>query len=123
MDHRASPRLSSRAVGADFSPVMAALQQPGAPVAGPSGLKWAIDPKDDSGRTGGLCMDCRRRGRGPGRAAVQSLPVHLRRSRGCTTASLSRSPDTEAVRVLYVSPGFIETGGLEEDEIVARRVQ
>lgn len=84
-------------------------------------VMWAVDPDDRSGWIGGLTIDSAWQGRGLGRAAVENLLLCLRRDRGCSTAALSYSPDNQAARALYASLGFVETGEMEDDEIVARR--
>jgi diamine N-acetyltransferase len=84
-------------------------------------VMWAVDPEDRSGWIGGLTIDSAWQGRGLGRAAVEHLLLYLRRDRGCSTAALSYSPDNQAARALYASLGFVETGEMEDDEVIARR--
>lgn len=84
-------------------------------------VMWAIDPSDNSGWLGGLIIDGPLRGCGFGRAAIEAVLCRLRERHGCTSAALSYSPANSPARALYASLGFVETGELEEDELVARR--
>jgi diamine N-acetyltransferase len=81
---------------------------------------WAVDPADLSGWIGGLVIDRRRQRRGLGRATVLALAERLRAQHGCRSCALSYSPDNTAARAFYASLGFVETGEMEDDEVVAR---
>jgi RimJ/RimL family protein N-acetyltransferase len=67
-----------------------------------------------------------RRGRGGRRpAAPGHRPRPDQRAGGaaepdCPNVALSYVPENKAARALYASLGFVETGELEDDEIVAR---
>jgi len=39
---------------------------------------------------------------------------------GCRQVALSYRPDNTVARGLYASAGFVETGEMEDDEVVAR---
>ena len=82
-------------------------------------VMWAVDEDDGSTWLGGLVIDASRQGRGIGRATVE---VFLDRftENGRTNVALSYSPENEVARRLYLSLGFVETGEMEGDEIVAR---
>jgi diamine N-acetyltransferase len=80
---------------------------------------WAVDPQDGSGWIGGLTVDKRLQRRGYARAALQALTAWLRDERGCPSCALSYTADNTVARHLYASLGFVETGELEDDEIVA----
>lgn len=85
-------------------------------------VMWAVDPVDDSTWLGGLVVDAGFQGRGIGRAAVLEC-LELFEKGGVVNAALSFSPDNEVARRLYADLGFVETGEMEGDEIVARFVR
>jgi len=82
-------------------------------------VMWAVDEEDGSTWLGGLVVDAAHQGRGIGRATVK---VFLGRFtvEGATNVALSYSPENEVARNLYLTSGFVETGEMEGDEIVAR---
>jgi diamine N-acetyltransferase len=80
---------------------------------------WGVD--DDRSRwIGGVVVDAARQRTGIGRALVVALRDRLAAEPGCPNVALSYSPDNTAARALYASLGFVETGEMEDDEIVAR---
>jgi diamine N-acetyltransferase len=81
---------------------------------------WAVDPADRSGWLGGITIAVDRQGQGLGRAAVVAALEHLR-AQGCASAALSYAPDNERAKHVYAALGFVETGEMEDDELVARR--
>jgi diamine N-acetyltransferase len=83
-------------------------------------VMWAVDPGDQSGWIGGLVIDQARQRRGYGRATVEALTRRLLETGGCSSCALSYSPSNAAARALYASMGFVETGEIEDDELVAR---
>jgi diamine N-acetyltransferase len=83
-------------------------------------VMWAVDPGDQSGWIGGLVIDQARQRRGYGRATVEALTRRLLETGGCSSCALSYSPGNAAARALYASMGFVETGEMEDDELVAR---
>jgi len=83
-------------------------------------VMWAVDPADRSGWIGGLTVDEKQQRRGYGRAIVETLVHRLRDTQGCTSCALSYTADNAVARRLYAALGFVETGEMEDDEIVAR---
>ena len=82
-------------------------------------VMWAIDEDDGSTWLGGLIIDAAHQGRGIGRATVAAFLDRFT-AEGRTHVALSYSPENETARGLYQSMGFVETGEIEDDEIVAR---
>ena len=83
-------------------------------------LMWGIDDEDDSCWLGGILVDARHQGRGLGRAAVLAA-VHLLAAEGASGGfALSYQPENTRARTLYTSLGFVETGEVSDDEVVAR---
>jgi diamine N-acetyltransferase len=80
---------------------------------------WATDDDEGSVWMGGLVIDQTTQGRGIGRAAVKAFIDRFT----CDAEghiALSYDPENGAARSLYASLGFVETGEMEGDEIVAR---
>jgi diamine N-acetyltransferase len=84
-------------------------------------LMWAHDP-DDLGSywLGGVLIDRRHQGRGYGRDALRAAIEYLAAMPGCRNVSLSYVPGNTVAAGLYASLGFVETGEMEQDEVVAR---
>ena len=82
-------------------------------------VMWAIDEDDGSTWLGGLIIDAAHQGRGVGRETVAAF-LNRFTVDGRTHVALSYSPENETARGLYQSMGFVETGEMEDDEIVAR---
>ena len=83
-------------------------------------VMWARDPDDLSYWIGGFVIDRRHQGLGYGRAALDAMVTYLRTMPGCRQVALSYRPDNTVARGLYASAGFVETGEMEDDEVVAR---
>ena len=84
-------------------------------------VMWAIDPGDHSGWIGGPAIDGRRQRRGfVMRAQSRPLPAACWRPGGCGSCALSYPPGNAAARDLYRALGFVETGEIADDELVAR---
>jgi diamine N-acetyltransferase len=80
---------------------------------------WAVDEEDGSTWLGGVVIDSAGQNQGVGRAAVLSFIDKF--SSGTTmNFALSYAPDNTVARHLYSDLGFVETGEMAEDEIVAR---
>jgi diamine N-acetyltransferase len=82
-------------------------------------VMWAFDDTDGSTWLGGLVIDAAQQGRGIGGAVVEAFLDRFTEE-GKTNVALSFSPQNEAARRLYHAAGFVETGEVEGDEIVAR---
>ena len=84
-------------------------------------LMWGIDDEDGSCWLGGVLVDEAHQGRGVGRAAVVEALRTLRPTADDAGFALSYLPDNAVARALYTSLGFVETGEVDGDEVVARR--
>jgi diamine N-acetyltransferase len=82
-------------------------------------LMWAVDPDDGRCWLGGLLIDARHQRRGHGRRAVEAALGMLAGEHGHRSFALSYHPDNPA-KALYRAFGFVETGEVEGDEMVAR---
>ena len=80
---------------------------------------WAIDESDNSFWIGGFLIHADHQRRGYGRGAVEQL-IDMAAERGCPEVALSYHPSNPA-RKLYAGLGFVETGEMEDDEVVGRR--
>ncbi|HYN65811.1 MAG TPA: GNAT family N-acetyltransferase [Ornithinibacter sp.] len=83
-------------------------------------LMWGVDEADGSCWLGGILVDLAHQGRGVGRAAVVEAMRMLREQAGSAGFALSYQPENTAARGLYASLGFLETGEVDDDEVVAR---
>lgn len=83
-------------------------------------LMWGIDDADGSCWLGGVLVDAAHQGRGVGRAAVREAIRVLRAQTGATAFALSYDPDNTVAKGLYASLGFVETGEVDDGEVVAR---
>jgi diamine N-acetyltransferase len=82
-------------------------------------LMWAVDKEDASTWLGGVVIATAAQNQGVGRAAVLSF-IERFSSSSRVNLALSYVPDNIVARHLYSDLGFIETGELAKDEIVAR---
>ena len=82
-------------------------------------LMWGIDD-DKSCWLGGILIDQNRQNKGYGRKAVNAAISYLKEEISATEFALSYQAENVVARHLYQSIGFIETGEMEDDEIVAR---
>lgn len=82
-------------------------------------MMWAIDEEDGSTWLGGVVIDSAAQSQGVGRAAVLSF-IDRFSSDGRSNLALSYAPDNAIAKHLYSGLGFVETGEMAEDEIVAR---
>ncbi|WP_200209032.1 GNAT family N-acetyltransferase [Micromonospora coerulea] len=81
-------------------------------------VMWGVD--DDRSRwIGGMLIDAAEQDRGVGRAAVRTLADWLGAQDGGHPVRLSYHPDNTAAARLYTSLGFVPTGAMEDDEVVA----
>lgn len=81
-------------------------------------IMWGVDV-DGSRWIGGMMVDAAEQDRGVGRAAVRTLADWLASQDGGSVVRLSYHPDNTAAAALYTSIGFVPTGAMEDDEIVA----
>jgi len=80
---------------------------------------WGVD--DDGSRwIGGVVIDEQHQGKGIGRALMLALREQLASEPGCVNVALSYDPDNTVARALYRSLGFVETGEVDDTELVAR---
>lgn len=84
-------------------------------------VMWAIDPADGSHWIGGLVIDAGSQRKGIGRATILVLIERFRADPNYRETRLSYMPDNGAAQ-LYRELGFVETGEMDEDEVVARLV-
>ena len=82
-------------------------------------MMWGIDD-DKSCWLGGIFVDQAQQRKGYGRKAVQVAIATLAKQTGASEFALSYLPTNTAAKHLYSSMGFVETGELEDDELVAR---
>jgi diamine N-acetyltransferase len=81
-------------------------------------IMWGLDD-DGSHWLGGLMIDASAQGKGLGRAVVRTITAWLVAQEGCRVIRLSYHAENTAARHLYESAGFMPTGAVEDDEIVA----
>ncbi|SCL51173.1 diamine N-acetyltransferase [Micromonospora citrea] len=81
-------------------------------------VMWGVD--DDGSRwIGGMVIDAPQQDRGVGRAVVRTLAGWLADQDGGHPVRLSYHPDNASAARLYASLGFVPTGVMEDDEVVA----
>ena len=84
-------------------------------------LMWGVDDADGSCWLGGMLVDQGHRAAGSG-ARPSSRPLRTLAERaGGAGFALSYQPENTVARALYASLGFVETGEVDGDEVVARR--
>ena len=83
-------------------------------------LMWGFDPEEDAAWLGGIVIDRRHQGRGLGRAATREAMRMLHDTQGHTSFALSYQPENVSAKRTYASLGFVETGEVEDGEVVAR---
>ena len=82
-------------------------------------VMWAVDDEDGSVWLGGLVVHGPAQGCGIGAATVRAFIERFTRDESVDVA-LSYAPDNIIARNLYAGMGFVETGEIEGDEVVAR---
>lgn len=82
-------------------------------------MMWGIDD-DESCWLGGILIDKLEQRKGYGRKAVEAAITSLKAQTNTSDFALSYQAENSVARHLYKSMGFVETGEMEEDEIVAR---
>ena len=83
-------------------------------------MMWGIDD-DKSCWLGGILIDRAQQRQGYGKDAVRGAVFMLGKKTGSTSFALSYSPTNTVAKQLYQKLGFVETGELEDDEVVARK--
>ena len=83
-------------------------------------MMWAIDD-DGSVWLGGIFIDARHQRRGYGRRCVEVLIGQLAEQAGAAGFALSYQRENSVAARLYAQLGFVETGEMADDEVVARR--
>lgn len=83
-------------------------------------IMWAVDD-DDSVWLGGIFIDARHQRHGYGRRCVEVLMDQLAERAGAAGFALSYQRENSVAAGLYAQLGFVETGEMAEDEVVARR--
>ncbi|HWS37006.1 MAG TPA: GNAT family N-acetyltransferase [Actinoplanes sp.] len=82
-------------------------------------VMWGLD--DDGSRwIGGVVVDVKHQRQGVGREVVRQLRERLIAEPGTPNVALSYQPANTAARDLYLSMGFVETGEVDDDEVIAR---
>ena len=84
-------------------------------------MTWGIDD-DKSCWLGGVFIDQAQQRRGYGRDAVVEAVAMLGEKTGSEVFAVSYLPSNTVARRLYQQLGFVETGELEDDEVVARKL-
>ena len=82
-------------------------------------MMWGIDD-DESCWLGGILIDKQQQRKGYGREAVRAAIRHLQAETGASEFALSYQAENSVARNLYKSMDFVETGEMEDDEIIAR---
>jgi diamine N-acetyltransferase len=67
-----------------------------------------------------LMVDTFYQGKGYGRAGLEQMVAHLRELTNCKSIAISYMPENEPARQLYASMGFVETGEMDGDEVIAQ---
>ena len=81
-------------------------------------MMWGVE--EESCWLGGILIDQQHQGRGYGRRAVQAAMEVLEPQTGVSDFALSYQLTNVVAKHLYTSMGFVETGEMEDDEVVAR---
>ncbi|GIL35835.1 N-acetyltransferase [Phycicoccus sp. DTK01] len=84
-------------------------------------LMRGVDDEDGSLWLGGILVDAAHQGRGLGRAMVVTALETWTDEAGAAGFALSYEPANTRAAALYRSLGFVETGEVDDDEVVARR--
>ncbi len=81
-------------------------------------MMWGLE--EGSCWLGGIFIGREYQRRGYGRRAVQEAIRVLSEQTGVSEFALSYQPTNTVARGLYTAMGFVETGEIEDDEVVAR---
>lgn len=69
-----------------------------------------------------LMVAADQQGKGYGKAAMQQMLELLKAIPNCNRIGISYAPENETARQLYAKLGFVETGELDGDEVVAHLI-
>lgn len=83
-------------------------------------VMWAYDDDEGAHWIGGLVVAAPHQGAGIGRRAVDKLIHRLGADHGALRFALMYHPENRVAAGLYRSMGFVETGEVVDDEVVAR---
>ncbi|MFF2188886.1 GNAT family N-acetyltransferase [Streptomyces sp. NPDC058155] len=81
-------------------------------------IMWGRD-EDGSHWIGGMLIDGAEQGKGLGRALLRTMTGWLAAQEGCWTIRLAYHPDNVVAGRLYESLGFLPTGAVDGDEVIA----
>ncbi|MFI7366299.1 GNAT family N-acetyltransferase [Streptomyces sp. NPDC050149] len=81
-------------------------------------VMWGLD-EDGSHWIGGMLIDGAEQGKGLGRAVLLTMSGWLAAQEGCWTIRLAYQPANTVAERLYTSLGFVPTGALDGDEVIA----
>ena len=81
---------------------------------------YALDPDEGSPWIYRFMIASAHQGKGYGRAALRQLIEFIQETESAGQISLSYKQDNDPARKLYASAGFVETGEIIEEEVVAR---
>ncbi|WP_033320973.1 GNAT family N-acetyltransferase [Streptomyces yerevanensis] len=81
-------------------------------------VMWGLD-EDGSHWIGGMLIDGAEQGKGLGRALLLTMTGWLAAQEGCWTIRLAYQPDNAVAGRLYTSLGFVPTGAVDGDEVIA----
>ncbi|MEU0523222.1 GNAT family N-acetyltransferase [Streptomyces niveus] len=81
-------------------------------------VMWGRD-EDGSHWIGGMLIDGAEQGKGLGRALLRTMTGWLAAQEGCWAIRLAYHPDNAVAVRLYESLGFVPTGAVDGDEVVA----
>ncbi|GAA3264334.1 GNAT family N-acetyltransferase [Nonomuraea helvata] len=81
-------------------------------------VMWGVD-EDGSHWIGGMMIDGSEQGKGLGRALLRTMTAWLAAQEGGWTIRLAYQPDNIVAGRLYESLGFVPTGAVDGEEVIA----
>lgn len=82
-------------------------------------MYWHLPP-DTTYHINRLMIDVAHQGKGYGRRALELLIAELKAQPDCEAIGITYEPSNTQARQLYLKLGFVETGEVEDGELVAR---
>jgi diamine N-acetyltransferase len=79
---------------------------------------YGYDPDDNTWGIVRFMIGGTHQGKGYGRAAITMLLDHMQRTHGCTFIYISFVPENVIAEKLYASVGFVDTGEMDDGEVV-----